>query len=139
MGAGMGRLTLAVVAALTLTFPVGASARGGGLGIVWTVTQSPFRIIVLDHGRPILRESVAARLRYQLAATGEQHYLTNATAAQGDVYTVATDEPGRTATVTISRRPNGVRISTVLSPASGVEQVYDAFDTSAGEHFMGGG
>ena len=141
----MRGLMLACLAALVF----GAAASGSGFRaaafratageITWTVDQNPIRITLLQDGKVLLQEHASARLRYQLAGTGEQHSLTSVTAQDGDVYTVATDEPGRTATVQIARRPHGVRISVSLQPATGIQQIYDAFDTTPQEHFMGGG
>ena len=65
-----------------------------------------------------------ARLRYQLAVDRRAvHTLTNVTSSKGDVYQVATDEPGRTATVTVAPTPTGARIELALHPATDIQQV----------------
>src|SRR5262249_39096232 len=114
---------------------------GGGshAGISLHIDKSPFRVSVVADGKTVVAEAKSGRLRYQLSASGDQHALTNVTSVQGDVYTVATDEPGRSARVTVRTTASGARIRVRLLPETGVEQVYDAFDASAGDHFLGGG
>jgi alpha-D-xyloside xylohydrolase len=130
----MRRLTaLAAVAVLT--------GCGGGShhGISLHIDNSPFRVSLVVDGKTVVAEAKGARLRYQLSAGGDQHALTKVTAVRGDVYTVATDEPGRTARVTVRTTATGARISVRLRPGTGVEQVYDAFGASSDDHFLGGG
>jgi alpha-D-xyloside xylohydrolase len=55
------------------------------------------------------------------------------------VLELATDEPGRTATVAVVPIRHGYRIAVRLRPATGVTAVYDAFDANPGDHFLGGG
>ena len=128
----IGAATLALVLA-------GCGSSTTTAGVVVRVDSNPFRISLLDDGKTLVAEDKDARLRYQLAATGDQHKLTKVISSSGDVYRVATDEPGRTATVTVARRPTGIAISVRFHPDTGIEQVYDAFDTSSGDHFLGGG
>src|SRR5207253_1157630 len=94
---------------------------------------------LLANGKPLVAEDKGARLRYQLHSTGDQHTLTKLVSSSGNVYRVATDEPGRTATVTVTRRPSGFHVALRLHPETDVQQVYDAFDTSHADHFLGGG
>ena len=61
------------------------------------------------------------------------------TSSKGDVYQLATDESGRTATVTVTKTATGARIQLALHPSTDVQQVYDAFDTAPADHFLGGG
>ncbi len=103
------------------------------------VDQSPFRITIFQNGKLLVAEDSNARLRYQLNGTGEQHSLTNVISSKGDVYRVATNEPGRTATVTVAATPTGARIDVAVHPAAGIALVIDAFDTKPHEHFLGGG
>lgn len=76
-------------------------------------------------------------------ADGSTHRLTTLLDQHGDhrsrTYTVATDEPDRTATVVVSRTPRGLRVSWSLQPATGVTQVYEALTGDDTEHFLGGG
>ena len=85
-------------------------------------------------GEPVVAEDRARGLRYQLRSTGDP-----ALADEGDLvaaatsYQVATDEAGRTATVTVHRRPRRASASACASiRQTGVQQVYDAFDAAPG-------
>ncbi len=58
----------------------------------------------------------------------------------GTQYRLDTDEPGRTATVTVTRTSHGIHVSWRLDPATGVTTVYTAMRSPAPrEHFVGGG
>jgi alpha-D-xyloside xylohydrolase len=129
-----GLIVLAAVAALG-----GCGSSPAPHGVSLKIDRSPFRVTVLDDGKRVVAEDEDARLRYQLASTGDLHYLTKVTSSQGAVYQVATDEPGRTATVTVTVTKTGARIQLALHPTTDVLQVYDAFDTSPTDHFVGGG
>jgi alpha-D-xyloside xylohydrolase len=133
----MRRLTVALVLACTLA----ACGKAGNAqtGLSLKIDTKPFRLTLLENGKPLLAQDKGARLRYQLRSTGDQFTLTNVSSSHGDVYEVATSEPGRTATVTVTRRPSGYRIALRLHPETNVQQVYDAFETSRGDHFLGGG
>src|SRR5262245_12785556 len=119
------------------------AACGGGhsdQGVSVRIDDDPFRITVLDDGKPIVTEERDARLRYQLLSTGEQRFLTKVISQPSDgVYEVATDEPGRTALVSLVQAPDSVRISVTMRPATNVQQVYDAFEAADDEHFLGSG
>ena len=130
----MRRLIAAAALGLLLA---GCGSRHHGLSV--KVDTNPFRVTVLENGKTLVAEDKAARLRYQLRSSGEQYSLTKVISSAGNVYRVATSEPGRTATVTVTRRPSGFRIAMQLHPAADVQQVYDAFDTSGSDHFLGGG
>jgi alpha-D-xyloside xylohydrolase len=108
-------------------------------GITIRVDRDPFRVTVVRNGKVVVAEDKTARLRYQLRATGAQHRLTKVISSQGNVYRVATDEPGRSATVTVTKTAGGYGIRVQLHPATGVQQVYDSFAAQADEHFLGGG
>jgi alpha-D-xyloside xylohydrolase len=112
---------------------------GTQFGTELQVAAQPFRLTVVENGRTVVAQDLGARLRYQLASTGEQFRLTDVVSGRGGVYQVATSEPGRTATVRVTRRPHGFRVSVALQPTTGVAAVYDAFDVRPGEHFLGGG
>ena len=132
----MGRLTLALAVACVL---VACGSGHAQRGLELEVSKSPFRLTLVEDGKPLVAEDPGARLRYQLRATGDQFRLTDVLSQHGGVYRVATSEPGRTATVAVARRASGYRISVRLHPETGVQQLYDAFDTARGEHFLGGG
>src|SRR4029079_14362645 len=101
------------------------------------VDRDPFRITVVRDGTTVVSESEPGRLRYRLRS-GAEHALTKDVSSRGNAYEVATDEPGRTATVTTRRIRHGFRIAVRLRPAPGVVAVYDAFDASADDHYLGG-
>ena len=115
-----------IVAAALLAL-AGCGASGPRPGIAIRVDRNPFRISILRDGKTVVAEDLRARLRYQLAGSGIQHSLTKVVSSHGDAYTVATNEPGRTAAVTVVARADGARIEVALHPARGVQQVYDAF------------
>jgi alpha-D-xyloside xylohydrolase len=103
------------------------------------VSDAPFQLSVVVNGKTVVAQDVTSRLRYQRASTGEQFALTDVVSKRGGVYQVATTEPGRTATVTVERRPAGFHVTVALTPATDVAQIYDAFVATPGEHFLGGG
>jgi len=131
----MRRLT--ALAAVALLAGCGSGPPQAGIGV--RVDTNPFRITVLDNGKVVVSEDKDARLRYQLASNGDQYELTKVVKQRGDSYTVATDEPGRYATVSVEKTRAGARIDVQLHPATNVQQVYDAFDASPSDHFLGGG
>ncbi|MEV5747344.1 TIM-barrel domain-containing protein [Actinoallomurus sp. NPDC052308] len=51
---------------------------------------------------------------------------------------VATDEPARTATVTVTRTAQGVRVRWSVSPSSDVTAVFEALTAGGTEHYLGG-
>jgi alpha-D-xyloside xylohydrolase len=133
----MGRLIAAAAIAVALA-GCGSSAHApAGLSI--RADSSPFRLTLVQDGEVVVAQDEHARFRYQLRSSGEQRSLTNVTSSSGGVYQVATNEPGRTATVTVSRTRAGFHVSLRLHPETDVQQVYDAFGASQGDHFLGGG
>ena len=78
----MGRLTASVALVLVLA-SCGGGAGGGGVSV--RVESSPFRITLLEGGRTIVSQNSEARLRYQLAASGEQRFLTDVISSRGGV------------------------------------------------------
>jgi alpha-glucosidase (family GH31 glycosyl hydrolase) len=132
----VGRLTLVAVLAAALL--AGCGSGHAKPGIALQVSNNPFRLSVVRDGKTIVAEDKSARLSYTLTS-GATHKLTKVTSVHGDVYAVATDEPGRTATVTVARTTHGYRISLRFHPETGIEQVYDAFTAEPDEHFLGGG
>ncbi len=132
----MRRLIGCAVLACVLAACGSGNARHG---LSVKVDTNPFRLTLLQDGKPLVTEDKDARLRYQLRSTGDQFTLTKVLSSRGSVYQVATSEPGRTATVVVSRASAGFHVALRLHPETNVQQVYDAFDTSASEHFLGGG
>jgi alpha-D-xyloside xylohydrolase len=133
----MGRLVAALAALALVAAGCGAPKAQHGISI--EVDKSPFRIAVLRDGKSVVSEYDKGGLRYQLASSGNQYSLTDVTSSSGGVYQVATNEPGRTATVRVSRTATGARIDVALHPAANVQEVFDAFGTGPDEHFLGGG
>jgi alpha-D-xyloside xylohydrolase len=132
----MRRLTAAVALACLL----GACGSGNAQhGLSLKVDANPFRLTLLEDGKPLVAEDKGARLRYQLRSTGDQFTLTKVLSSSAGVYRVATSERGRTATVAVKRRAGGYSIALRLHPETDVQQVYDAFESSASDHFLGGG
>ena len=138
MGGRLRRLTAAGAVVLATLAACGADAREPA-GVSWRVDENPFRVTVTRDGRTVVEQDAGARLRYQLAPSGDQHKLTRVLSKRGSTYTVATDERGRTATVRLTRTATGLRLRMQLRPATGVQHVYDAFRSSRSEHFLGGG
>jgi alpha-D-xyloside xylohydrolase len=113
----------------------------------WSVTAAPFRLSFLQGTRPLVQESALSggpggRLSYRVAG-GSFHALTNlisaTPAASGTTYLVATDEPGRTASVQVVRRRLDLTIKLSFAPADGVIETFESFDPTPNEHFLGGG
>jgi alpha-D-xyloside xylohydrolase len=132
----VGRLTLVAFAGALLL--AGCGSGHAQPGIALHVSNDPFRISITRDGKTVVEEDKSARLSYTLSS-GATHKLTKVTSSHGNVYRVATDEPGRTATVTVARTAHGYRLSMQLHPETGVQQVYDAFTSQPDEHFLGGG
>lgn len=137
----------ASVASLLLVWPAAGHAAGPALG--WKAAAHPFALTFLRHGRPLAQQATApkagpgGRMAYSLA-DGSYHQLTKLIsqrqAGGGTVYRVATDEPGRTATVAVRHIQGGLHVSWQLAPDSGVAAVFSALSSSApGEHFLGTG
>jgi alpha-D-xyloside xylohydrolase len=141
---------LATVAAGLLLGGAAGSTRldAAGQPLGWRVQEKPFRVVVTRGGRELLAQSTAAaagpgrRMSYRLA-DGSVHTLTRAlskeSASGRSVYRVATDERGRTATVTVRRTVRSVRVSLRLVPETNVVEVYEAFEGTRSEHFLGSG
>jgi alpha-glucosidase (family GH31 glycosyl hydrolase) len=107
-------------------------------GLSAQVDTSPYRLTIENAGKPVIAEDVHDRLRY-LVKGGAVHQVTKVLSSSGGVYRLATDEPGRTATVTVRKAAHGFDVSVQLHPARNVIQLYDAFTASASDHFLGGG
>ncbi|HEV7899264.1 MAG TPA: TIM-barrel domain-containing protein [Planosporangium sp.] len=141
-------LTLAVTAAgLTVSTPP-ATAAGGDHDLGWRVERAPFRLSFRADDRQLVGQAPGpaagpgARMSYQLS-DGGTHRLTDLLSSRatgtGAEYTVATDEAARTASVTVTRTPRGLRVAWSLQPATGVVAVYEALTGTDSEHFLGGG
>jgi alpha-D-xyloside xylohydrolase len=137
-------IVLGVVAALCTATP----AVTAPAGLDWRVEPAPFRLSFHDGGRQLVAQAngdtagPGSRMAYALA-DGSTHRLTTLlgqhSGRDSTTYTVATDEPGRTARVAVSRTPRGLRVSWTFRPATDVTQVYEALTGTDSEHFLGGG
>ena len=144
------RVLAAAAAATALAAAVaGATPRQAttAAGVSWNVAPGPFRLSFADHGAPLAAEAETSggpggHLSYRLA-DGSFHALTTllATSARRGVetYKVATDEPGRTATVRVEPTATGASVTFAPRPATGVVATFEAFTAVPGEHFAGGG
>ena len=138
---------LAAAAVAGLGSVLGADGATGSR-ISWSAQSSPFALTVLNGRTSLFADATGpagpgSRLSYALA-DGSQHTLTSLLDSRqvvnGTVYRVATNEPGRTSTVTVTRAARGLHISWRLLPATGVATVYSALRSPAPlEHFVGGG
>jgi alpha-D-xyloside xylohydrolase len=114
----------------------------------WTAERAPFQLTFYKGQKQLLAQAggetagPGGRLAYALA-DGSTHRVTDLVRSErsrGTVtYVVATDEPARTARVTVAATPRGLRVSWRLHPATGVTQVYEALTGTDSEHFLGGG
>jgi alpha-glucosidase (family GH31 glycosyl hydrolase) len=112
----------------------------------WQVDPAPFRLSFAANGTVVAEADTSGgpggRLSYRLA-DGSFHGLGPLEGSRdvpgGTAYTVATDEPGRTAVVTVRRVPTGLSVDFRLEPADGVVATFDAFAAAPDEHFLGGG
>jgi hypothetical protein len=112
----------------------------------WAVTSAPFSISFRGHGRTVTAEAgrttagPGGSLSYQ--ANGTDYRLTDLAGQRavpgGEAYSVATDEPGRAATVTVTRTRQGVRVAWTLTPSTGVTEVFEALSAGPSEQYLGG-
>ena len=117
--------------------------------LAWKVDSKPFRLGVYRGADLLLGEHAGgigpgSRLGYRVDPTGAMQALTDlvgsSVTASGATYTVATTEPDRTATVTVVRIPQGLRVSLDLgTAATTVRTIYESFDSTPAEHFLGTG
>jgi alpha-D-xyloside xylohydrolase len=139
-------MAAAAIVGIALLSATGTTPARAESGPGWTVTTSPFGISFLSQGRTVTAEAggtaagPGGRLSYQ--ANGSYYRLTGLTSARavpgGTAYSVATDEPGRIATVTVTRTPEGVRVAWTLTPSAGVTAVFEALTAGPAEQYLGG-
>jgi alpha-D-xyloside xylohydrolase len=127
-------LALAATAMLT-----NWGTAAGPSGITVRVQATPFGVSILRGDRVVVREAAGARLRFEVAPDDYEYSLTHLMSSHGTTYRVATSERGRTATVRVRPTTTGAEIAVSFYPARDVTEIYDAFDTGAGQHFLGGG
>jgi len=137
-----------VAGTIVLSVALAGNSPAAGSAVSWTAAKDPFRLTFLVHGRPRVSEALPAagtvggRLGYRLQ-DGSFHalgaVLGTSSAGRGTAYRVATDEPGRTALVTVTPTATGAAVRLSLQPATGVAETTEAFAGAVGEHFLGGG
>ena len=141
---GAGKRPPRALGALLGMFALGAllsgCGSGGGVSPGLRIQHDPFAIAIVSHGRVLVSES-SARLRYELASSGAIYSLTKVISSSdhGERYRVGTNEPGRTATVSVMPTEHGYRIDVELHPSRDVLELYDSFEVPTGVHFLGGG
>jgi alpha-D-xyloside xylohydrolase len=132
------------VALVLLVLASAAQAKPPRLG--WSVQADPFRLTYKVGDRPLTAQQPGdagpgARLSYELG-DGSRHTLTDLLGRtrlrNGSTYRVATDEPGRQATVTVTRTRGGLRVTTKLEgpPA---RRIFEALAAEESDHFLGSG
>jgi alpha-glucosidase (family GH31 glycosyl hydrolase) len=120
----------------------------------WSVSARPFGIRFLYQRHLVTAEGSGpadgpgTRLSFQVSgavttdAGASDHRLTNLVSHRrvrgGDSYTVATDDPGRRATVTVRRTPGGVHVAWSFAPSTGVTALFEALTAQRSEHYLGG-
>src|SRR5256885_16855565 len=111
----MRRLTGAAALACLLA---ACGSSGAQNGVSLKVDTNPFRLTLVKDGKTVAAEDEHARLRYQVRSTGDPISLTNVLSSSGNVNRVATSEPGRTATVTLTRGTAGFHFALRFTPAT---------------------
>jgi alpha-D-xyloside xylohydrolase len=145
-------LVAAVLAAALPALGAPALAESGLLGL--RVDPAPFRLTYTSHGRVVTGEAdgqlagPGGSLAYRVGgsesseAGASYHRVTELIASRavptGMSYTVGTDEPGRTATIAVTRTPRGLRVHWSFTPATGVTAVFEALSAGPAEHYLGG-
>ncbi len=149
-----GLLAAVVALAIALITPAALpTAAAGPSDDGWKVTKSPFALAFLAGHDTVTAEASGTtagpggRLAYQVGGPDEgtqpvYHRLTDLQSQRhvpaGTEYTVATDEPGRTATVTVTSTPSGAQVTWTLSPATDVTAVFEALTAKDTEHYLSG-
>ncbi len=140
---------LAVVVVATSGFAALHHSKGANAqstAVSWSVSKKPFRLTFTSGGKTLTSETAsgngpAQRLGY--LAGGVAHTVTNVVSSKdvsgGTKYTVATDEPGRHADVTVTHGPSGAKVRVDFAPSSGVDAVFESFTAAPQEHFLGAG
>jgi alpha-glucosidase (family GH31 glycosyl hydrolase) len=157
-----------LVVALSLGLAAGALATWAPTATVadaaqpaattWSVSAAPFAL-TFRHGHRVIAQEApgnidgpGGRLVYQAGGSADSqagatwHRVTDLMStrriAGGDEYTVATDEPGRTATVRVVRTRSGARVQWQLTSsdraAAPVTVVLDALSARSTEHYLSG-
>ena len=143
------RLTGIAIAAATLAMSLSGGAASAEAGLSWRVDAKPFRLTILERGVVLAKQRVGrpgpgTRFSFRSLDDGTLGTLTNlletASISNGARYTVETTDPSRTAIVTVVRTSRGLAIDLDLGQeGQRIRTVYEAFEASANEHFLGTG
>jgi alpha-D-xyloside xylohydrolase len=141
------RTAAGVLAALALIFVGSLSSAapgsaGAAPGLVVRPVATPFALEVRGGARPVTTFGGAdAPLSYW--ADGIQHHVTRLlrSARNGNqrTYIAATDEPGRTVSVTVRPQPGALSVTYAVQPAASVNAVGFGLTAPASAHFLGTG
>ncbi len=151
-------LTAGVVAGWTAAGPAVDADADASATTTWSVSATPFALTFRQGRRVIAQEAAGSidgpggRLAYQVGGSAVSqdgaawHRVTDLVRtrriARGEEYTVATDEPGRTATVSAVRTQSGVRVRWQLSSSAATAEpvtvVVDALSAQPTEHYLSG-
>ncbi|GGJ40330.1 hypothetical protein GCM10010121_059230 [Streptomyces brasiliensis] len=129
--------------------PPASTAAGGPVD--WQVQGQDFRLVYRQGGRTVAAQAPGdtagpgGRMAYQVddgRGGTAYHRLTTLRASHpvkgGTQYTVDTDESGRTATVTVTRTPEGAHVAWTFTPSTGVTTVFETLSAGSTEHYLGG-
>jgi alpha-D-xyloside xylohydrolase len=140
------------------------TSTGAGTGsavtsfVTWQVTRSPFRLTFQHAGSTVAQQAPGevagpgGRLAYQAGGSASTqdgaryHRVTHLTGqyavAHGSAYEVATDEPGRTATVTVLHAAQGAEVRWTFASsdpaAPPVTVVLESLSAGGTEHYLSG-
>ncbi|MFA5890496.1 MAG: glycoside hydrolase family 31 protein [Actinomycetota bacterium] len=138
----------AAALALLMAMTSGLAPARAQTTVGWEFTASPFRLTYLaPGGDPVTAQAPGdagpgTRMSYRLG-DGSMHSLTNLVGTSSDgattEYAVATDEPGRTASVRLTPTSRGLSVAWSLSPSDDVTAVFEALTSGPSEHFLGSG
>jgi hypothetical protein len=142
------KILTAVVAVVAVATSIAALHHSGAnpqaTAVSWSVTKKPFRLTFKAGGKALTSETESGngpgqRLGY--VAGGVSHTVTSVLSTRdvsgGTKYTVATDEPGRRADVTVTHGRSGALVRVGFAPSSGVDAVFESFTAAPQEHFLG--
>jgi alpha-glucosidase (family GH31 glycosyl hydrolase) len=136
-------LVASAVGSCVLSGPASASAV---VQPTYTASATPFTLTFNNKGERLTGQiggyvGPGGRLSYELAS-GARHTVTNLLETRRGVaettYVVATDEPGRRASVVVKQTDRGLRIETRFQPDDGIVRIYEALSVFD-EHFLGSG
>jgi hypothetical protein len=144
----LARRTALGVAAVLASVILGPSSSAGppgaaaAAGLSVRARAAPFALEVRNGAKPVTTfGGSVAPLGYW--ANGIRHAVTRllgqTRSSGGTTYTAATDEPGRTVSVTVEQKQGVVRLTYAVEPSSAVNAVGFGLTAPASAHFLGTG